>query len=551
MHLSHIVAVGIAAAAISASASEPQKRAMATTSVEPGAISGIATEDAKISSFKGIPYAAPPVGDLRFRPPAPAEHWKGMREASAFGPMCPQHLPQGSVDPVSEDCLTANIWTPASNKREKLPVYVWIYGGGFSQGSAANPQFDGEMLARKGIVVVTFNYRLGPLGFLATPELSRESPHRSSGNYGLLDSVALLRWVKANISAFGGDPRRVTIGGQSAGAGTVGFLVMSPLAKGLFSQAIAQSHVRHPGDTELRYLSTSWRSKDSAEKAGAAYAAARGGRTPAELRKMPWQELLQGSDASDESVDTGTTAKPPLFRPVIDGWVLPTNYSDTFATGRQNAVNYLAGNNRDETGAVPDTAFAQLRANPPALRGGMPPTNVTLAGYRGWAERRFGPIAPEFLRLYPASSDEQAALMSNQAARDNSRVSSFLWVGEWRRHVTKPVFTYAWSHAQPGPAAPMRGAFHGSEIPYVLGNLGKVDLPWSDGDRQIAETMSSYWANYIKTGNPNGSGLPVWPVWDAARPEVMELGDRFGPIPVATPERLDFWRRFFLSEEQW
>ena len=531
------------------SAAAADQAPLVRTRIDTGALQGNA--EGGVAVFKGIPYAAPPVDDLRFRPPAPPRAWHGQRDASAFGPMCPQQRPQGAPGSVNEDCLTANVWTAAKDTHERRPVYVWIYGGGFSQGTAANPQFDGTSLARKGVVVVTFNYRLGPLGFLATPELSQESGFRASGNYGLLDSVALLHWVKRNVAAFGGDPNRVTIGGQSAGAGTVGFLAMSPLAKGLFQRAIAESHVRHPGDTELRYLSTSWRSLADAEQAGATFAREHGSASAAELRALSWQELVAGSDVSDEKVDTGTSAKPPLFRPVIDGYVLPTGYSDAYAAGAQNEVEVLAGNNRDETGAVPETAFDRLRATPPPLRGGMPPTNLKLASYQAWADRRFGPMAKEFLKLYPAANDSEAALMSNQAARDNSRVSTFLWAKEWRKHVTKPVFTYAWTHAQPGPTEPLRGAFHGSEIPYVFASLDQVNLPWTEEDRRIADTMSSYWANYIKSGNPNGPGLPNWPAWDASRPLVMELGDSFRPIPVATPARLDFWRRFFGSQPQW
>jgi para-nitrobenzyl esterase len=261
--------------------------------------------------------------------------------------------------------------------------------------------------------------------------------------------------------------------------------------------------------------------------------------------------LLAGSDAVDSAVETGSNSKPPLFRPVVDGWAIPRRFSEAYAAGKQNSVLILAGNNHDETGAVPDAAIAALRANPTQVRGGMPSVNVTLAAYQAWAWRKFGTMAAEFLRLYPATNDDEAAQMNNQAARDNSRASTFLWAAQWRKHSALPVYTYFWTRGHAGPQRETRGAFHGSEISYVFNSLHKSDLPWTEQDRRAAETMSSYWANYIATGNPNGQGLPVWLAWDGAKPQVMELGTAFAPIPVASPDRLDFWRRFFASQEQW
>ena len=524
--------------------------AQAQVRIDTGLLSGVAGRDPAITVYKGIPYAAPPVGDLRWAAPAPAKPWRGVRKADKFGDLCPQLTQGPATQPMSEDCLTANIWTGAKPK-DRRPVFVWIYGGGFSQGTGSAPQFDGEGLARKGVVVVTFNYRLSVLGFLATPELSRESGHNASGNYAILDDVALLRWVRRNIAAFGGDPDNVTIAGQSAGAGSVGFLSISPLARGLFKRGIAESHARHPGDPELRYLATSWRPLDTAEAAGAKFAAAHGARSLAELRALPWQTLLEGSDAFDPSVETGSTARPPLFRPTVDGWAIPFSYSQTYAHGAQNPVGIIAGNNRDETGAVPETAFAALRARNDAGRPGAPQVNVTLAAYTGWARHKFGALTDEFLRLYPAANDEDAALMNNAASRDNSRVSTYLWGIEWTKTAKQPVFTYTWGHAPPGPSHDMRGAYHGSEIDYVFNNLYATDLPWTDDDRRIAEIMSSYWVNIATRGDPNGPGLPLWPAYDPASPTVMELGDHFGPIPVASAEKIDFWRRFFATQQAW
>jgi para-nitrobenzyl esterase len=520
--------------------------------IESGQLAGIKGIDPSVTVFKGIPYAAPPIGDLRWRAPQPVSAWQGVKLADQFGAICPQESRPGDQTAMDENCLTANVWTAAKSAKEHRPVLVWIYGGAFAAGSGSQSTFDGEGLARKGVIVVTFNYRVGALGFLATPELSQESGHNASGNYGLLDDIAMLQWVKKNIAAFGGDPDQVTIAGQSAGAGSCGFLSMSPLAKGLFKRAILESHARYSRDLELRYLSVSLRQLASAESAGTQFAAERGAHSLAELRAMPWQKLIVSGNMPDNLVDTGSPAKPPLFRPVVDGWVLPHGYSETYALGGQNNVSIIAGNNKDETGAVPDTAFAALRA-PGAnqVRPGSPHVNVTLADFQAAAKAKFGDMSDEFLKLYPAADDDEAAHQSNTAARDNSRISTYMWGTDWTKSVKLPVYTYFWTHAMPGPGHDMRGAFHGSEINYVFNNLYATDAPWTDEDRAIADKMSSYWANFIKTGNPNGQDLPLWPVYDPSKPRVMALGDQWGPIPVADEARIDFWKRFFAKQDAW
>jgi carboxylesterase type B len=257
------------------------------------------------------------------------------------------------------------------------------------------------------------------------------------------------------------------------------------------------------------------------------------------------------SGVVDGNVETLSTGKPPLFRPVLDGWVVPRTYSATLAAGAQNKVVFVAGNNQHETGAVPETAFAALRARTGAVRGGMPQVNLTLAAFQQSARTKFGPLAAEFLTLYPATNDEEAALASNMAAQDNSRISTWSWAREWAKGSKNPVYTYFWTHAPPGPGSHMRGAYHGSEINYVLGNLDATDLPWTEEDRRIADTISTYWANIIKTGNPNGASLPVWPDYDAKAASVMALGDSWGMIPVATPDRIAFWQRFFATQKPW
>jgi para-nitrobenzyl esterase len=549
----HVLASGNLVGMSAKPAAEEYAKAVPT---EKGLVTGVPGRDPAVTVYKGIPYAAAPVGSLRWRPPAPAPAWHGVRKADQFGHTCPQPVDaHAAAQTMSEDCLTLNIWAGSGPEKQARPVLVWIYPGGFINGSGADPLFDGEGLARKGVVVVTFNYRLGALGFLATPELSsesaRESGHRASGNYGLLDDIAVLKWVQRNIAAFGGDPKRVTIAGESAGAGSVGFLAISPLAKGLFQRAIAESHARDPRDPELRYLSVSYRQLKPAEEAGARFAEAKGARDLAALRALPWQQVVEGSNTIDADIDTLSSAKPPLFRPVVDGWVVPRSYSATLAGQAQNKVVFIAGSNRDETGAVPETAFAALRARTGAPRAGSPQVNVTLEAFRQSAQVKFGPLAGEFLTLYPASNDEEAALVSSEAARDNSRISTWSWAREWAKGSGHPVYTYFWTHAPPGPDALMRGAYHGSEINYVLGNLYATDRPWTDEDGRIADTMSSYWANIVKTGNPNGSGLPHWPAYDARVSSVMRLGKGWEMTPIATPERVDFWLRFFATQKPW
>jgi para-nitrobenzyl esterase len=518
--------------------------------LETGLASGASGHDRSIMVFKGIPYAAPPVGDLRFRAPQPPIAWNGVFKADMFGKNCPQGGGPGggNKDNMSEDCLTVNVWSGAGYPGEKRPVYVWIYGGGFTGGSGSNPEIDGEALAKKGVVVVTFNYRLGALGFLATPELSKESGHSASGNFGILDDIALLQWVHKNIDAFGGDPDRVTIGGQSAGAGSVGFVAISPLAKGLFIRAIAESHVRYSRDTELRYLSVSWRSEKDAEAEGVKWQESRGAHSLADLRAMPWDKLIVSGDVNDENVETGSDAKPPLFRPVVDGWVIPKDYSQTYASHSQNDVEFLAGNNRDETGAVPEDTFAKRRASTAPAPPGTPAINVTLAELQTAAKRKFGPLAADYLKTYPAANDDEAALANNESARDDNRISTYLWGTDWKPGTDKPVYTYYWTHRPTGDPA---GAHHGSEILFAFDNLSARNNPWTDEDKKIADIMSSYWANYIATGNPNAPGLPVWPAFDAKSPTVMELGDHFAPIPVATPAQMAFWKKFFQTQKPW
>ncbi len=492
--------------------------------VEGGMVVGKPGSDPKIVAFKGIPFAAPPVGNLRWKAPAPIVAWPDVRKAEEFGNSCVQNTAKErkpwtyefmTHNQVSEDCLYLNVWTPAKTAIAKRPVYVFFYGGGNVEGSAAVPVYDGEGLAKKGIVVVTVNYRLGVLGFFTHPELTRESgAAKSSGNYALLDLIAALRWVQSNITAFGGDPHRVTIGGQSAGASNVHSLVASPLAKGLFHGAIAESgsSVTGLGLMNARKLADQ-------EELGVKFAAAKGAKSLADLRRMSAKDLIAPVPAP---------AQPFRFSTVVDGYVMPAPAGEIFAQGKQNDVPTLTGCNRDEGGAVPHP-------------------DITLEAYRKQANQRYGSLASEFLQLYPATSATQAGAAQNESSRDAARTSMYLWAKQRDKTAKTKAYTYFWDHALPGPEVEKYGAFHTSEVPYVMNTLYMSDRPFTDADRRIADMMSSYWANFISKGSPNGKDLPRWHSV-GSEAVTMQLGDRTQAIPVAGDKsKLAFFEKFLLK----
>jgi para-nitrobenzyl esterase len=478
--------------------------------VQEGLLSGVPGGDPAVTVFKGVPFAAPPIGDLRWQPPRPPAAWEGILKADHFSANCMQRM-RDSLGPwtseyqphgeVSEDCLYLNVSTTAASVDEKRPVLFYIHGGAFTDGSGNVPVYDGEGLARKGLVVVTVNYRVGLLGFFTHPELTKESAHHASGNYGLLDQVAALRWVQANIAAFGGDPTRVTIAGQSAGAASVHYLTASPLAKGLFARAIAESGSRlHQGPGKaLR----------EAEPDGVRFAESRKARSLSELRALPADTLIP--PASDGFP----------FRPVVDGWFLPRDVDEVFASGEQNDVPTLTGMTADEG------SFGEDYGRLPAEK------------LRSQVQERAGALADALLRLYPASTDEEAAASQKASARDVALVSMDLWARERSRTARTAVFTYLFTHAQPGPTRDRYEVFHSSELPYVFDNLDRSDRPWTDADRRIAEVLSGYWVSFVATGDPNGEGRPKWPAFDAGSATTMELGDRMGPRPIVDPPKLE------------
>ena len=364
-------------AAVSLSLSQSAAKPVRTAS---GAVSGAPGRNAAITVFKGIPFAAAPVGPLRWRAPMPPGAWQGVRAAVAFSPSCIQTIVTEKKPwtyefmahgEVSEDCLYLNVWTAAKSATEKRPVYVYVHGGGNTEGSGSVAVYDGESLAKKGVVVVTVNYRLGVFGFFTHPELSRESERYASGNYAILDLISSLQWVRANIAAFGGDPDKVTIGGQSAGASNSHILTASPLAKGLFRGVIAES-----GSTLATMTGANMRTLKQQEQDGVKFAEAKSAKSMAELRRMSWKDLAAPTPAAFR------------FSPVVDGWVLPAHIGEIFAQGKQNDVLTITGANKDENGAEP---------NP----------NITSAQFQVQAQQRYGELAGEFLKLYPATGDAE------------------------------------------------------------------------------------------------------------------------------------------------
>jgi para-nitrobenzyl esterase len=464
---------------------------------ESGTISGIRANG--LTVYKGIPFAAPPVGDLRWRPPVHAAAWTGTRKADAFAPACMQvgvSMPGEAPPAVSEDCLYLNIWTPAKTAHEHLPVMVWIYGGGYINGSASMPLYWGDQLAQEGVVVVTIAYRLGPLGFLALPELTRESPHHSSGNYGLMDQIAALEWIQRNIAAFGGDPKCVTIAGQSSGSISVSILMASPLVKRLFQRAIGESGgLFEPLQLAPKYLLA------NAERDGDKYAASLGAATLKELRLLP-ATLLTGNAGG-------------IVHAVIESYVLPLSPYEAFASGQQNDVPLLIGSNADEARSLVDV------------------THDTAASFDSDVERNVGQLPPALLAAYPHATDEEA----RQAQLGLERDLRFGWdMWAWARLQAgtgkSPVFYYSFRQQPPFPAGSVYagwGASHFAELWYVFDHLDQSPWNWTAADRKLAEEMSSYWVNFARSGDPNGPGLPLWHGFTNVESKVQYLGD---PITV-------------------
>jgi para-nitrobenzyl esterase len=484
--------------------------------LDAGAISGVLVEKegaAPVRAFKGIPFAAPPVGALRWKPPQPVAPWEGVRACDTFGPVCPQPaVPFFLVPgPRSEDCLYLNVWTGAADPGAKLPVMVWIHGGSLIFGAASQGLYDGAPLARRGVVVVTINYRLGPFGFLAHPALSKESPEGVSGNYGLLDQLAALEWVKKNVAAFGGDPGCVTIFGESAGGGSVQALLLSPLAKGLFHRAIVQSAI-----CSAPPLRGGAPGVESAEAAGERFAAAIGvppasdpasGDLLAALRAKSPAELLAASAGPPEvGTTTGVT-----FGLCADGLAIPADPVELVAAGKQADVPLLIGTTADE-----GTLFVG--------------TIRTRADLTKAIDGLFGAQAPKVAEAYPASSDGEAKRVAARLLADSIFVAPTRAFVRARPGFTSKAWLYAFTRAPMAGRLLGLGAHHGCELGYVFETL---DAPGAMGiqpiDRTLAATVSATWVRFAQTGDPTGQGLPEWPAYTAENDAHLELGDKVQP----------------------
>lgn len=499
---------------------------------EKGLIQGLREGDALV--FKGVPFAAAPVGALRWRPPQRGSAWEGVLKADEFKPMCMTKmpaLPGFPMEKTSEDCLYLNIWTPASPPQVKLPVMVYFYGGGQRTGSASAPIYSGEQLVRKGVITVNISYRVGALGFLSHPDLSRESGYGTSGNYGVMDMIAALRWVKRNIRAFGGDPERVTIFGQSAGSTGVGYMMMSPLARGLFHRAIGQSHSDMtpvgPGGGMIL--------PREAEASGVRWATTLGARSIDELRRLPAADLAAAdfkwpADAAGHVKGNGQSGSIA----VLDGYVFPRSMYDTFSKGAQNDVPLLIGYNANEAGSL---LWAPLAA----------------VEYREAISREYGDYARQILALYPGGTEQEGIRSQYELQRD----SWFGWqMWTWARLQSQtgrsPSYLYNFSFETPFPDARIRaqGAAHGYELGYVFGHLDSLPMAPTPEMLRMSEIISTYWTNFAKNGDPNGEGVPYWPRFDADHQRWMNLGSPVAarPIPAADLARLVALDVFFASQ---
>ncbi|WP_321793671.1 carboxylesterase/lipase family protein [Burkholderia pyrrocinia] len=476
--------------------------------VDGGSIAGIASDDGATIAFRGVPYAAPPLGELRWRPPQPVVPWSGVRRCEAFAPICAQPArPERSIfleyagpQAMSEDCLYLNVFVPSDRPAEKIPVMVWIHGGAFQVGSGTNATFVRGDLTRRGVILVTLNYRVNAFGFLSHPALTEESGQGASGNYGLMDQIAALQWVRRNIGAFGGDAGSVTVFGQSAGGASIVNLMASPLAVGLFDRAIVQS---------VAYMQVMGRPE--AEQQGLDFMARAGADSLAALRALPAETIVEVSKETQ-----------PMMWPSVDGWVMPETADAAFAAGRQMNVPMLAGWTRDEGTVFPgfDSAIE----------------------FGAALQAQFGGASADALTYYPADTDV-AARESSIRINGDALAGAGVWKAA-RAHAAsgRPVYLYHFEHAQPffdgqsyreGTPADTLGVFHSAEYPYVFGTLNELTRPWTGADRRVTELMQQYWVTFVCTGMPNGEGLPTWTPFSADDDRTMRLREKpsMGPIP--------------------
>ena len=507
-----LAAIVIACVALTAFVNAEPSPTMSRPSTAPGpvvdapagAVRGAAEGDLRV--FRGIPYAQPPVGPLRWQPPVPLARWTGVREATEFGPACYQPPPRlASIYvprpvPMSEDCLTLNIWSPATAR--KAPVFFWIYGGALQSGASRDPMYDGKRLAARGVVVVSINYRLGVLGWLAHSELSKESPQGISGNYGLLDQIRALTWVKDNIAAFGGDPANVTIAGESAGALSVMYLMTSPLARGLFSKGIAESAYM----ISTPALKTSVHGAPAAEQAGLSL-----------MQQLKQPDLAGMRALGGEQITTAAVAAGYAPWGAIDGHVLPDQLVNVFDQGKQARVPLLAGFNSGEIRSLTPLA---------------PPVPASAAVYDSTIRERYGDLADAFLALYPSTNLQESIFAT-------TRDALYGWTAE--RLVRKQTalgvsaYLYLWDHGYPAADEAGLHAFHASELPYVFGTFDGTPPKWpknpeTPDERALADAVGDYWTSFARTGRPRSRNAPEWPAYSADKRYL-----RFAATPI--PDR--------------
>jgi para-nitrobenzyl esterase len=477
-----------------------------------GKIQGTTNTDKTVRIFKGIPFAAPPVGDLRWKTPQPVQNWKGIKKCTAFAASPSQNKPQpfmcwseefiAQPEPLSEDCLYLNVCTTAKSKSEKQAVFVWIYGGGLSSGSANCAIYDGEEMAKKGVIFVSINYRVGVLGFMAHPELSKESGNNASGNYGILDQIAALKWVQKNIAAFGGDPNNVTIAGQSAGAFSVTALIGSPLAKDLFHKAIPQS-----GGLLTNMLLS--QNLAEAEEVGLNFMKKANTHSIAELRKKSAEELQILSNNQEVG----------RFGVTLDGYTLPVNLMEHFKKGLHNQTPVLTGWVTGDGSVLGES-------------------KMNLEDYKKEAQTKYGDKADAYLSVFPALTDDDVkAVKQKLSLLGFAGLPSHLLAG----FNTKTTYLYQFGHVPPDkPNFPNYGTFHTSEVPYALHTLHTWKRPWQQLDKDLENTISSYWVNFAKTGNPNGQNLPEWKSYDKQSGNIILLNDKIEVKTAFLKKEFDF-----------
>jgi para-nitrobenzyl esterase len=509
----------ISLAALTVAAAAPAMAQVTEASVTGGRIAGTAADG--LGEFKGIPFAAPPVGELRWKAPQPVQPWSGVRQTTHFGDACMQSGGGGGAGkgiPYSEDCLYLDVWTPAKAPGDKLPVIVWIYGGGFNAGATSNELYDGARFARRGVVFVSISYRVGPFGFLATPALSKESGH-GSGEYGILDQIAGLQWVQANVARFGGDPSKVTILGHSAGGFAVSMLAASPRAKGLFRAVISESGANFAPPSAEPVAGSNFQTLGLAEANGQTWLESLGAHSLAEARALPAPVV--------EKAQRNPGA--PRFWPALDGYVLPDDQVKLYKARKFNDTPILVGDVSDEA-----AAFGRRTLTPDA--------------FEAEVRKDYGKHADAILAAYAHPDEAKATRSATQLRSDTSfDWGQYTWARMETSYGRNKAFVYRFD--KPSAANP-NGSGHGQEVGYVFGNLGIGGRAQpTDADRALSDQMQTYWTNFAKTGDPNGSGLPQWPAFTPQKPDMMRFGVDPGPAQVANLERLKVldayydWRR--------